>query len=164
MFDAARFVPVLNAIQRITFNFASDSYASLETESGAPNGNVLGDFQQHSQSHGSVPPVSITIGTMADSQLQVGAGIQTGTFGAVDQDALLSVVHDLIAALPNIGLNEADYQEAKAEASTIQAQLGSSRPKASVIHESLATLRRILEGAVGSAAATGFAQSISTFL
>ena len=46
VFNAAGFVSVLNAIQRITFNFASESYLLL-TESGeAASGHPLRDPQQ----------------------------------------------------------------------------------------------------------------------
>ena len=106
----------------------------------------------------------INIEHVTGSQLQIGAGTQTGTFGAADQGALLEVIQRLLDALPNLGLDDADQQEAAAEAAIIKAQLGSSRPKSSVINESLTSLRRILEGAVGSATATGLAQAISTFL
>ena len=70
---------------------------------------------------------------MADSQLQVAGENQTSSFGTVDHGTLLAVIHELVAALPELGINEADHQEANAEATTVQTQLGSCRPKRAVI-------------------------------
>lgn len=67
VFDAAGFVSVLNAIQRITFNFASESYLLLTETGEAASGHPLRDPQQLSQSDGGSVPVNIHIGTMADS-------------------------------------------------------------------------------------------------
>ena len=60
------------------------------------------------------------IGTMADSQLQVGGGIQLASFGTVDHGALLDVIHELVAALPDLGINEADHQDVIADAAMVQ--------------------------------------------
>ena len=60
----------------------------------------------------------------------------------MDHGAILAVNHELVAAPPDLGINEADHQDANAEATTVQTQLGSCRPKRAVINESLKTLSR----------------------
>lgn len=75
----------------------------------------------------------------------MGGGNQTGSFGIVDHGALLAVIHELVAALPDLDLNDAGHQDANTEAATVRAQLGSNRPKRAVINESLMTLKNILE-------------------
>ena len=82
------------------------------------------------------------IGTMADSQLHVGGGKRSGSFRIVDHGAILAVIHELVAALPDLGINEADHQDVNAEATTVQPQLESCRPKRAVINKSLKTLSR----------------------
>ena len=82
-------------------------------------------------------------GTMADTLLQVAGGNQSGSFGAVEHGALLAVNHELVAAPPDLGINEADHQDGIADAATVQTQLGSCRPNRAVINESLKTLSRV---------------------
>ena len=64
---------------------------------------------------------------MADSLHQVGAGNRTSIFGTVDYGALLSVIHELVAAIPDLDPDDADRREANAEPATVQDQMGLSK-------------------------------------
>jgi hypothetical protein len=55
--------------------------------------------------------------------------------------------------LPGLGLKSEAGAEAEAEAKTVEVQLDSPRPKASIILEGLKSIRAIVEGAAGGAAA-----------
>lgn len=81
-------------------------------------------------------------------QIQQGVTNSPQTVGdaTVDRDRLHALVSDLRAWLEDADLNEDDRLEAKAELMTLESQLGSSRPKNTIVKESLATFRRIIEG------------------
>lgn len=55
----------------------------------------------------------------------------------------------------SLELDTAMTAELTAELATVEAQVSSSRPKRSILHESLSSIRAILESAAGSGAAIG---------
>lgn len=69
-----------------------------------------------------------------------------------DLPDLLSRLHGV---LPQMPLEPAVRDEIQAEIHTAQAQLGSPRPKQTIIQESLRTIRSLLEGVAGNAAYAG---------
>lgn len=73
---------------------------------------------------------------------------QTSELRVEDLQRLLS---QLAVMLPDVPLHESVRAEARAELRTAQAQLGSPRPKLSILRESLHTIRGILEGIAGNA-------------
>jgi Family of unknown function (DUF5955) len=91
---------------------------------------------------------------MHGSQIQQGTvrSEQHGTFGdQPDFDQLRSVAEKLRAILPTLDLGDDDRQEAEAELSTAEIQLGSNRPKLEIIRASLGRLAGLL-GTASSAA------------
>jgi hypothetical protein len=93
----------------------------------------------------------------------IGSAIQGGSpgeqqqvsIGELDLAAIERFLAELEARAPEIGLPETEGKELSSEIATIRAQLESSRPKKPIIHESLHSIRTILEGAAGVATATG---------
>lgn len=62
---------------------------------------------------------------------------------------LQCLLWQLAVMLPDLPLHDTDRAEARAELRTAQAQLGSPRPKLSILRESLRTIRGILAGIPG---------------
>jgi len=105
------------------------------------------------------PPVNfIYVEQMSHSQIQQGttSSTQTGTFGTTDLTPISQFIEELRTRLADLKISEDDQHEANLQIATVQAQLSSRRPSFSIIRESLHTIRNILEGGVGSAAATVF--------
>jgi hypothetical protein len=91
----------------------------------------------------------LQVGTMTNSQIQQGTVNSTQRLEAVDVAALRELVADIRAVAATLDLELESTAELKAELATIDAQLGSPRPKSRVLRESLASARAILEGAAG---------------
>jgi hypothetical protein len=85
---------------------------------------------------------------MHGSQIQQGTvhSQQHGQFlSEADREPLRELLDTLRAVLPKAGLAEEDHRQAEAELATVEAQLGSPRPKRSFIRASLETVRDLLE-------------------
>ena len=80
----------------------------------------------------------------------------------------LAKVKELIDSLSRninrIGVDNEHMPELVADVQTIKAQLSSSKPKPSIIKESLSSMRTILEGAASSVLASGWITRISLLL
>jgi hypothetical protein len=88
----------------------------------------------------------VSIGNAGAITNQVGAEPQNRA-GTVDE-----VLARVAALLPELALPPETRAEVEAEIRTVEAQVGSPRPKRAIIHESLRTIRAVLEGAAGNAA------------
>ena len=66
--------------------------------------------------------------------------------------------------LEELGLERRDESEIKGDISTIKAQINSSRPKTSILKESITSIKRILEGAAGSIVAVELLKYIPPIL
>jgi hypothetical protein len=108
------------------------------------------------------PPMVIAqnylqVGSMVGSSVQQGSEglVQSSGLDTVGLEALAGEIRRLLET--HTGLDEADTNEAAADLATLESQLASPRAKLSIVRESLASLRRILEGAVatGAGAAAG---------
>ena len=101
-------------------------------------------------------PQNITnfFGPVQSPQVQQGSTqpIQVSASLTVDMAALASVVPKIRQALESLELSDDVRNEAEAEVATLESQIKSPKPKASIIREGLESLRRILEGAGGGAA------------
>jgi len=67
-------------------------------------------------------------------------------------ETLDEVLARVAALLPETALSPETRAEVEAEIRTVEAQVSSPRPKRAIIHESLRTIRAVLEGAAGNAA------------
>jgi hypothetical protein len=82
---------------------------------------------------------------MTHSQIQQGTTGSTQTLEAVDEAALRELLADVRAVATSLELQVDSTAELEAELPTIDAQLGSPRPKSQVLRESLASTRAILK-------------------
>lgn len=106
------------------------------------------------------PPLAFTqnvihVESMVGSAIQQGSSDSTQSVGApaLDVNALRDVIAQLEAALAAIVLEDDERAEASAQIATMNAQLGSPKPRPAILRESLATMRRITEGLVAAGAA-----------
>ena len=98
------------------------------------------------------PPVNIiNIHHMEGSQIQQGSisSNQTGNFELTNMKDFNDFITLLKEKCPELNLNEKDKSEIDSEISTLESQINSSRPKRRIIQESLVSIQRILEGAMG---------------
>ena len=105
------------------------------------------------------PPANVIyIGNMTQSQIQQGvtSSTQTGTFLNNDPQAIRDFVSAYKSKLPEMSLSPSERQEAEAEIATVEAQLGSSKPKWGIIQASCEVLKGFLAHVGGSAIASYF--------
>ena len=93
-------------------------------------------------------------GPVQSPQIQQGSTqpIQVSASLTLDAAAIVSFVANIRKALGLMELPDDRRREAEAEVATLESQMASPKPKASILRESLDSLRRILEGAGGSVA------------
>lgn len=105
------------------------------------------------------PPVVniLHVQNMVGSQIQQGThnSAQTQSVALSDLDSIKNLIENLKSGLPNIPLTAEQKNEADAEVQTVEAQLKSSKPKISILQESLKTLRNLIKGVAGNALAAG---------
>jgi len=109
--------------------------------------------------------INITsIGTMTDSQLQIDSpgATQVATFNENRYGELKEVIQSLKESIDQFGIDQQQKSELQADIQTIEAQISSSKPKATIITECLSSIKRILEGAAGGALASGLLSKIIT--
>jgi hypothetical protein len=86
-------------------------------------------------------------------QQQTSGSIQVTAQTEFDAAAIRELVEEIKTSLHELGLSRETEGELNGELGTLEAQIGSPRPKMSILRESLASVRRILEGASGAIAA-----------
>jgi len=103
------------------------------------------------------PPISVfqNYGTMIGSPVQQATvqsqqSVQQTITPPPELGQLLAELRD---ALDRLDLPDAQRDELRADVETAQAQVGSPRPKRSILAECLGSIRRVLEGAVANVAA-----------
>jgi len=121
---------------------------------------VLGEALSFSASereaaHRSPQQITNFYGSVQSAQIQQGAGqtVQISVAGTPDIAALRDFVAALRAASPALGLDADAQAEVEAQARTLEAQLDAPRPRPSILREGLHSIRAVLEGAAGGAAA-----------
>ena len=102
---------------------------------------------------------------MESSQIQQGTAnsSQTGTLNFGQIDTLPAFITALKSSLKDLHLKVDDMAEVVADVETIESQLKSSRPKGTILHESLKSIRNILEGAAGSVLASDLLNQLEVF-
>ncbi len=102
--------------------------------------------------------INITsIGTMIGSQLQIDSpgATQVATFNENGYEGLKEVIQSLKESIDQLDIDPQQKSELQADIQTIDAQIYSPKPKATIITECLGSIKRILEGAAGGALASG---------
>jgi hypothetical protein len=92
-------------------------------------------------------------GPVQSLQLQQGttSSVQASVELALDISALRDVVDQLRTLLPQSGVALDERVQTEADLATIEAQLGSPKPKVPIIRETLRSIRSVVESASGSA-------------
>lgn len=139
---------------------------SLELESNGILGDGMSFTIEEVKAAGSVNyQITNNIGSMNNSQLQQHSNDSPQTLNnQLDIAKLTDLVAHLKSAVNQLSINENDLKEYEAELKTIDSQMSSPKPKISILHESLKSLRSILEGATGSVLATELSLKISTII
>lgn len=93
-------------------------------------------------------------GGATGTQIQQGttSSDQSSVIGNISYEELPVLLDKLRDELPSLGLEAEEQEELAAEIDTVASQTKSPRPKKVIISESMQSIRRILEGASGSAA------------
>ena len=107
------------------------------------------------------PPV-INIGDVKNSQIQIGSheSIQVATFNETGYEELKEVIESLKESIDQLGIAQQQKSELQVDIQTIELQISSSKPKATIITECLDSIKRILECAAGGAIASGLLSKI----
>lgn len=102
-------------------------------------------------------------GNVEHSQVGTATSAQQSWVIQVDTAKLREIVGALKDAVDTFGVDQQTWRELKAEIERLDAQATSPKPKVSIIKESIATARNILEGIVGNMAAAAILSQISNF-
>lgn len=103
------------------------------------------------------PPVNIiNVGQMVNSQIQQSSprATQTQTITSDESSKLQATLLEIQNSIDKLNITEDTKQELISNIHTIEAQLKSPKPKRSIIKETVASIRSILEGVTGNIAAT----------
>lgn len=105
------------------------------------------------------------LGDTSNTQIQQGSHHSSQNFeiNSGNQSTISEFIKALQDGLVSLSLPQEQLSEIKAEIATVEAQIGSAKPKSSIIGESLRTIRSILEEAAGSLVASGLLYQLSTF-
>lgn len=139
---------------------------ALELEKQGVIGEEMSFSQEEQQAADRVTyQITNNIGSMHNSQLQQDSQGATQNLSiGLDIQQVLDVVAKIRAHEEELGLNADEASELSTELSTIEVQSKSPKPKATIIRESLKSIRTILEGATGSVAAAGLLALIASIL
>lgn len=148
MTSSTNLVRTLDAVRNIILNW------SLKLEEDGILGEGM-SFTEDEKSEVANHSYVITnfYGDVLGSQIQSGTEGSTQEIGeiSINTEAIQEFVNILKSKLGDITFSGDDKEELNAEVSTIESQVKSPKPKLPFIKESLSTVRRILEGASGSA-------------
>jgi hypothetical protein len=99
----------------------------------------------------------ISVGQMKNSQIQQASSgaKQVTTIDESKYEQLKEFLQSLKESIERLELEPQQKSDLQAEIQTIDAQMSSSMPKNTIIMECLGSVRKVLEGAAGSAIASG---------
>lgn len=107
--------------------------------------------------------INITsIGQMKNSQIQIDSpgATQVATFNENRYEKLKEVIQSIKESIDQFGIDQQQKSELQADIQTIELQISSPKPKATIITECLGSIKRILECAAGGAIASGLLSKI----
>jgi hypothetical protein len=106
---------------------------------------------------GMQPTLIINARDIIHSPFQQGGqgNAQTVSYTAPDSQALAAVLEEILDLLPELNLAPDDQASVSTEAAVVRVHLTSRQPRMGAVRESAEIILRILEGAAGSAVATG---------
>ena len=112
------------------------------------------------------PSVVFNVGSIQNSNVQIAAdgSLQIVKQYGIDLESAREIVAHLRSAAEQLGVAFDRQEELAQEIATVEAQLSSPAPKASVLQEMFQSIRSILEGATGNALATTLISRINELL
>lgn len=112
------------------------------------------------------PSVVFNVGSIRNSNVQVAAdgSVQIVEQHGLDLESARGIVEHLRSAGEQLGVGFDRQEELAQEIATVEAQLNSPAPKSRVLREMFRSIWSILEGATGSALATGLISRITDLL
>ena len=152
-------VGILEAVRNNILDWA------LELEQKGILGEGMSFSKQEKQTASQITyQVTNNIGSMQNSQLQQSSpGANQSLAIQNDLVGLSALVGRMKDSIRELNLSESHAKELLADISTVESQASSSRPKTTIISESLKTIRTILEGAAGNALASGFLDALARY-
>jgi hypothetical protein len=108
----------------------------------------------------------INVQNMIGSQIQQGTdkSEQNGSFQINNKTSINEFIKQIKSELPNLDLSSEDKSEINSDIQTIESQISSSRPKKTILKESLLSIQRILEGVGSNVIATKLLEGIPVLL
>jgi len=156
--NASQFQKILDAVRKSVLEWA------LELEAAGVKGDGMSfSAEEKKRAHSVTYNIATNIyGNVERSQVGVtgNGNVQHDAGPHPDMDDLRKIVADLRDNLEEFKLQRAERSELEADIQTLSAQAASPRPKISIIKESLASVRNILEGIVGNLAAAAILRQI----
>ena len=157
--SASQFQGVLDAVRKIILEW------SLKLEADGITGEGMSfTADEKERAKGDTYNIKNYIhGNIHDSQIQIEATNSTQTKTVeFDIEQLAKLIEALRNTIDAVGVDKDGKEELDSEISTLEAQIKSPKPKHSIIGETLASIRRILEGASGNLVASGLLNQIGT--
>jgi len=113
-----------------------------------------------------LPVNVISIGQMVNSQIQQDSpnATQVTNFDGKKIEALGELVSLLKESIDRLGLQKQEKSDLDAELRTLEAQMSSSKPKGSIISESLGSVKTILEAVTGNPLASALLPKVVALL
>jgi hypothetical protein len=110
--------------------------------------------------------IVFNIGAMSNSQIQAETSHskQAITKILVDPKDILDFIEKARRSISELNLKKMESDELASELDTLEAQAKSPKPKIKILHESLSSVRKILEGAAGTVTADVLISFIKTLL
>lgn len=138
---------IIDAVRNAVLNW------SLQLEKDGIVGKGLTFSPKERKAAAQTQNINYFYGDVSNAQIQQSTNhsTQTSKVHQLNIGDVARFVHDLKQAIPRLSLNDNDRSEIAAEANTIEAQIGSPKPKHNIIRESLHSIRSILENAAGNA-------------
>ena len=157
--NASQFQGILDAVRKIVLEWS----LKLEVDGITGDGMSFSTTEkERAQAHAVTYNIKSYIhGNVQDSQLQIEAvGSAQTQIREFDIGQVAKFIEALKSTTEILGLDDKGKKEVTSEIETLQAQIKSPNPKHSIIRESLASIRRILEGAAGNLVASGLLNQI----
>lgn len=153
-------VGIINGVRNAVLNWA------LQLEEQGVIGEGMTFTEKERQVAASLPPVVNYYGSVGKSQVMSNSpgSHQVMNERGLDRRAVLPLLAEIKRAQGALGLDDPQDAELTAEIATVEAQLASPRPKQTIMAESLATIRRILEGAATGAAGNLVSQLVGLLM
>ena len=157
--DKTQIIGILEKVRNNILNWSLE----LEQKGILGEGMSFSD-EEKKLAHQTTYHITNNIGSMHNSQIQQDSANATQSLNvATNSDDLKTFIEELKSSLDKLSLNQEQTAELKETIATLEIQANSTKPKETIIRESLHTVRNILEGTTGSIIATGLLYQLGLF-